>query len=117
MLQGDRFGCILSGVYAYAQSNRPILSTSRIVSLNVATDISFDDPFPFFDNNLSSTTRSFVRDLETAMDRRRRVARERSRAAIQTLRRVPPEALEERLFHRPRRTGRACGSRHRVMLC
>jgi len=36
--------------------------------------------------------------------------------AIRRRRAVVPSALEERLYFRPRRVGRACGSRHRVMI-
>jgi hypothetical protein len=71
----------------------------------------------FHSNNLlSSDVRAFIRDAETALQARRRRAREASVAAIREARLRAPGRLEERLYDRPRRKGRACGSRHRVML-
>ena len=44
------------------------------------------------------------------------LARSRSRAAVQDRRGQSPAPLPKALYARPRRVGRACGGRHRVML-
>lgn len=57
-----------------------------------------------------------LREPERPRLTKNQVARARSHDAIQAARgRVLP-ALEERQYHRPKRVGRACGSRHRVMI-
>lgn len=77
---------------------------------------------PFFDelearhHRRSPLIERFIRDAETAKEKRVRLAKERSRATIREARLSPPCQLEERQYHRPKRTGRACGSRYRVML-
>lgn len=54
---------------------------------------------------------------ETFLERKHRIARERSRIAIYLAKLLAPEPLPERLYDRERRVGRAVESRYRVMLC
>lgn len=56
-----------------------------------------------------------MRELETALERKRRLARERTKAAIRSVR-LDGLPLLPSVYVRPRRRGRACGSRHRVLL-
>lgn len=75
---------------------------------------------PFYDDNWAvarlPATRVFV---ETFEERKRRIARERTRAAVAVAKLLSPEPLVERQYDRDRREGRAVGvdSRYRLMLC
>jgi len=68
-------------------------------------------------SNISRDVEEFARVVETLVERRLRISRARTREAIRAQRRTAPPRLEARQYDRPRRKGRACGSRHRVMLC
>lgn len=46
----------------------------------------------------------------------RKAAYRAARSAAVTRSRAATRPLEQRQYHRPRRTGRACGSRHQVMI-
>jgi len=80
----------------------------------------WDYVFPYPDDNVAVTRTStkFSR-LETLEEKKRRLARERSRVAIALAKLLAPRPLPDRQYDRDRREGRAVGvdSRYRVMLC
>jgi hypothetical protein len=72
----------------------------------------------WYGNTYTRATR-FETPPETFEERKRRLARERTSAAIAIAKLLSPIPLPERQYDRDRREGRAVGvdSRYRVMLC
>lgn len=72
-----------------------------------------NDPKPFEDYPfLVPKFRDLFKGVESRRDRSLRMGYDAIRAAKVDF----PEPLPERLYHRPKRKGRACGSRYRVLL-
>jgi len=75
------------------------------------------DPWPprNWPTDLGEKLQKFADDGETLKARRRRIAIERTRAAIAAARRSPQPEIPESQFSKPTRVRRACGGRWRVM--
>lgn len=99
--------CPNCGYWRYSQNTTAYYTNEPITTLYYGSS----------GNSISAAVESFGRAVETDKARRLRVSRERTELAIQAARLAPTPAMPEKLFDRPRRVGRACGSRHRVMLC
>lgn len=115
-------------------SNRRIVvrSTERyLIDDTTPTVASCDwqtaDVFPWPSNNAPSLPHRYTnnprqhlfivpRDLFKGVESRRARSLRMGYNAIRAAKVAYPEPLPERLYHRPKRKGRACGSRYRVML-
>lgn len=98
-------------------TNRPwnIYATPTATTTDVWPFFSSNDPAPLY----RSKRAKWLERAETFKERKARLARELTKAAIRLRKLLTAEPLSERLYDRVLRAGRTVGldSRYRVMLC